>query len=306
MKYMSNFLSLDEFLRRKTEEEAAWNNMRQLALLANAGYRNGFSRRPMLTDMCAKKRVRKYQNGGNALAKTQSHYIGSGKSFDDILQEYTVFASNFTPQQIEVARRLYNREKSKPKITNVPNQFSYLPIGLQPQTSYLHYAPITDETQRETLIKRDAQKKEARRNFLRYIHARENSLNKGLLVKSTNDTLWYPYDSYEGGPKTIYDGLKLNDGEEVTNVVNKQGYLTNEQAKRFLSDAYDTHHNNARRIYNNRAGNNLAWDELNQIEQNKLIDYCFNGPLYQFKNLMDGVKNKDIEKNYKRYRTVKS
>lgn len=105
---------------------------------------------------------------------------------------------------------------------------------MQPQTSYLHYAPIADETQREILIKREVRKKEVKRNFLRDIHARENALNKGLRVNSTTGTVWYPYDLYEGGPKTICGGLQLNDGEEVTNVVNRQGYLTNEQAKRFL------------------------------------------------------------------------
>ena len=52
-----------------------------------------------------------YQDGGNALTKSISNYIGSGKSFDDILKENAMFARNFSPEQIDYARKWYYKPK---------------------------------------------------------------------------------------------------------------------------------------------------------------------------------------------------
>ena len=135
------------------------------------------------------------------------------------------------------------------------------------------------------------------------LHEQENATNKGLIVTPSNDSTWYPYASYEGGAKTVYDGLKLNKNTKALRIIDAQGYLTNNQAKELKREAMLAHYNKAKIIFDNEVGAG-SWDDLSVDEQRVLSDYNYTGSLQQFKKLMHAVKNKDgntIMKEYKRY-----
>ena len=152
-------------------------------------------------------------------------------------------------------------------------------------------------------IPNDEKKTYVLNDWRKGIHNMENATNKGLVVTPQNDSTWYPYDSYEGGAKTVYDGLKLNPGTDAERIIKEQGYLTNFQAKGLLWDALSDHYDKAKKTYEATVGDG-SWDELSIEEQKVLADYSYTGVLHEFKNFMRGIKNKDseiIRREYKRY-----
>lgn len=141
------------------------------------------------------------------------------------------------------------------------------------------------------------------------IHRVENSKNNPNGGWDKQQQVWRPHTSVEGGAPTIAYGLKLNEGTEAKALVDKQGYLTDEQAETLLAKKLVDFDNDSRRRFDKAHGEG-AYDALSEKAKGIILDYAFNlGSIKSFPKLMTAFHEGDLEeikKNYKRYTNKKS
>ena len=142
----------------------------------------------------------------------------------------------------------------------------------------------------------------------RRIKETENSKDniKGGYNKINNR--WYPHKSIEGGANTIAYGIKLSNGTDWAKTALEQGYLTDAQAEKAVTDLATTYMDSARTIYDKKYGEG-EFDKLSGKSKSILTDFNYNPGLQKFPNLMNGFYTEDIDKieqNYKRYSISKN
>lgn len=137
------------------------------------------------------------------------------------------------------------------------------------------------------------------------IKAVENSKKhpRGGWDKSTGR--WYPHESREGGAKTVAYGFKLLGDSPADALVEKQGYLTDQQAEEILQKNAVRYLEGAKRVYDStfKAGD---FDKLSPYSQSILGDFHYSPGLTKFPKLMNAFHEGDMRgilNNYKRYLT---
>lgn len=129
-------------------------------------------------------------------------------------------------------------------------------------------------------------------DFVSYIARVENSINKGFA-----NNKWYPHKSVEGGTDTIAYGHKIQPGENFT------AGITQQQATELLKKDIQIAANRAQMIVNKIYGTG-AWERLDNIKKEMLVDFAFNGVLSKFPKFMQGVVlnlPNQVKSEYKRY-----
>lgn len=116
---------------------------------------------------------------------------------------------------------------------------------------------------------------------------------------------WYPHDSPEGGAKTVAYGFKLLGDSPADALVEKQGYLTDQQAEEILQKNAVRYLEGAKRVYDStfKAGD---FDKLSPYSQSILGDFHYSPGLTKFPKLMNAFHEGDMRgilNNYKRYLT---
>lgn len=127
--------------------------------------------------------------------------------------------------------------------------------------------------------------------------------SRGGWDKSTGR--WYPHKSIEGGAKTIAYGFKLLGDSPIDTLVEKQGYLTDQQAEEILQKNAVRYLEGAKRVYDStfKAGD---FDKLSPYSQAILGDFHYTPGLTKFPKLMNAFHEGDMQgilNNYKRYLT---
>lgn len=127
--------------------------------------------------------------------------------------------------------------------------------------------------------------------------------SRGGWDKSTGR--WYPHESREGGAKTVAYGFKLLGDSPADALVEKQGYLTDQQAEEILQKNAVRYLEGAKRVYDStfKAGD---FDKLSPYSQSILGDFHYSPGLTKFPKLMNAFHEGDMRgilNNYKRYLT---
>lgn len=127
----------------------------------------------------------------------------------------------------------------------------------------------------------------------RLVRVENEKTRKGGWDKARD--VWEPHKSFEGGNKTIGYGLKLVPQSEVKKVVDKQGFLTENQEKYFRTQNVKKSYAKAKDIYESKYGEG-SFDDLHYKVQSLLTDKEYNvrKGLKGWPSLMEAVYNSDI------------
>lgn len=217
---------------------------------------------------------------------------------EDQSSGYAPFIDSSTGRYYTLRPEEYATSPYKPTLRRV-NNFDgggYTGISIIPKVEYTDF-PMTNYVERRDIQKERAVRADMTRRFVEEENGKDRS-NSGY-DKKTNR--WYPHDSVEGGEKTIGYGFKLNKGKKdpLQKIVEKQGYLTDEQVNNTLDSIAGVYLDKARKIYDSRFSEG-SFDSLGFKVQSVLGDVQYNPGLKDYKFLTKAAHSGDIP-NMKRH-----
>lgn len=221
---------------------------------------------------------------------------------EDMSRGYSPYIDSSTGRYFTLNPEEYATSPYKPTLRRV-NSFDdggYTGISIIPKVEYTDF-PMTNYVERRDVQKERAVRSDMTRRFIK----EENGKNRPNSGYDKKTNRWYPHDSVEGGEKTIGYGFKLNKGKKdpLQKIVEKQGYLTDEQVNNTLDSLAGVYLDKARKIYDSRFSKG-SFDSLGFKIQSVLGDVQYNPGLKDYKFLTKAAHSGDIfnmKKHSKRY-----
>lgn len=183
---------------------------------------------------------------------------------------------------------------------NILNLTGAIGAGAAVSDGFKQYNNRAEEKQSDNYVLQSAENpvkqptKSALDDMMQRLERVENNKSASYSGWDKDLRIWKPHKSYEGGAKTIGYGLKLNKGTKAKQLVDTQGYLTEQQEIDLRRENASLSLAKTKDVYDEKFGKG-AFDLLDFKAQSLLADKEFNvrGGIATFPKLMEAVHNAD-------------